>query len=133
MRPVSSKVGRPLPIGAELRVVDNSGAKILKVIGVKKYGGVKRRLAAAGVGDIVVGTVKVGKPDIRKTVVKAVVIRQRKEYRRSDGTRIKFEDNAAVVITDEIGTPKGSRVKGAVAREVVQRFPTLGKICSIVV
>ncbi|PIO00478.1 50S ribosomal protein L14 [archaeon CG10_big_fil_rev_8_21_14_0_10_43_11] len=133
MRPIPSTVGRPLPIGAEIKVVDNSGAKIIKVIGVKKYGGVKRRIAAAGVGDIVVASVKAGKPEIRKTVVNAVVIRQRKEFQRPDGTRVCFEDNAAVLVTDMVGSPKGSRIKGAVAREVVQRYPTLGKICSIVV
>jgi large subunit ribosomal protein L14 len=116
-----------------LDVVDNSGAKQIKIIGVRKYRGVKKRLASAGVADIVVGTVKAGKPDMRKKVVLATIIRQKKEYRRPDGTRIKFEDNAAVIVTDTMGTPKGSRIKGAVAREVVERFPAIGKLSNVIV
>lgn len=133
MRGVPANVGRPLPIGAEIKVVDNSGAKMIKLIGVRKYGGVKRRLASAGVGDLVVGTVKAGKPEIRKTVVLGVVVRQKKEFKRPDGIRVQFEDNAVILVADNLGTPKGSRIKGAVAREVVMRFPLIGKICSIVV
>ena len=74
MKPVSSKTTRSLPIGAVVDVVDNSGARQLKIIGVRKYGGVKKRLAAAGVADIVVGTVKAGKPEMRKQVVLATIV-----------------------------------------------------------
>lgn len=133
MRPTSAKTTRALPIGAFLDVVDNSGARILQIIGVRKYGGVKKRIASAGVGDVIVGTVKAGKPELRKQVVLATIIRQRKEYRRPDGTRIKFEDNAAILLADMIGTPKGTRIKGAVAREVVERFPAVGKLSSSIV
>ncbi|MBR9678678.1 MAG: 50S ribosomal protein L14 [Nanoarchaeota archaeon] len=133
MKPVSAKTNRPLPIGAVLDVVDNSGARKLKIIGVRKYGGVKKRLAAAGVADVIVGTVKVGKPGMRKQVVLATIIRQRKEYRRPSGIRVKFEDNAAIILTDVAGTPKGSRIKGAIAKEVVERFPAVGKLSSVIV
>jgi large subunit ribosomal protein L14 len=80
----------------------------------------------------VVVTVKKGTPDIRKQVHYAVIIRQRKEYRRPDGTRVKFEDNAAV-ITDDKGNPKGSEIRGPVAREAAERFPKIGSIASIIV
>jgi large subunit ribosomal protein L14 len=111
---------------------DNTGARELEIIAVKGYKGVRRRYPAAGVGDIVVVTVKKGTPDIRKQVHYAVIIRQRKEYRRPDGTRVKFEDNAAV-ITDDKGNPKGSEIRGPVAREAAERFPKIGSIASIIV
>ena len=133
MKPVSAQTNRPLPIGAVLDVVDNSGARKLKIIGVRKCGGVKKRLLAAGIADVIVGTVKAGKPGMRKQVVLATIIRQRKEYRRPSGIRIKFEDNAAVILTDVLGTPKGSRIKGAIAKEVVERFPAVGKLSSVIV
>lgn len=133
MRAISSKTGRPIPVGAKLKVVDNSGAKIVKVISVKKYGGVKRRLASAGIGDIIVASVQSGKPGMKKQIVMATIVRQKKEFRRMNGLRVKFEDNAAILISDEIGTPKGSRVKGPVAKEVLERFPSIGKIVSMVV
>jgi large subunit ribosomal protein L14 len=63
----------------------------------------------------------------------AVIIRQKKAYRRKDGMRIKFEDNACVILKSEEGDPKGTVVKGPVAREIVERFPKIGKISSIVV
>ncbi len=133
MKPVPARVTRGLPIGAEVKVVDNSGAKMIKIIGVHKYRGVKRRIAAAGVGDVVVGTVKIGKPELRKQVVLAVIVRQRKEYQRLDGTRIKFAENAAILVVDDTGMPKATRIKGPVAKEVVFRFSAIGKLCSIVV
>jgi large subunit ribosomal protein L14 len=62
----------------------------------------------------------------------AVIIRQRKEYRRANGMRIKFEDNAAVLINEKL-EPRASEIKGPVAKEVVERFPAVGKIATIVV
>jgi len=111
---------------------DNTGARELEIIAVKGYKGVRRRYPAAGVGDIVVVSVKKGTPEIRKQVHYAVIIRQRKEYRRPDGTRVKFEDNAAV-ITNERGDPRGSEIRGPVAREAAERFPKIGTIATIIV
>ena len=132
MKAIKAVVPRCLPTGARLVCADNTGARELEIIAVKGYKGVRRRYPAAGVGDIVVVTVKKGTPDIRKQVHYAVIIRQRKEYRRPDGTRVKFEDNAAV-ITDEDGNPKGSEIRGPVAREAAERFPKIGSIASIIV
>ncbi|HIP24934.1 MAG TPA: 50S ribosomal protein L14 [Archaeoglobus profundus] len=132
MKAIKAVVPRCLPTGARLVCADNTGARELEIIAVKGYKGVRRRYPAAGVGDIVVVTVKKGTPDIRKQVHYAVIIRQRKEYRRPDGTRVKFEDNAAV-ITDEEGNPKGSEIRGPVAREAAERFPKIGSIASIIV
>ncbi len=132
MRAIKAIVPRCLPTGARLVCADNTGARELEIIAVKGYKGVRRRYPAAGVGDIVVVTVKKGTPDIRKQVHYAVIIRQRKEYRRPDGTRVKFEDNAAV-ITDNKGNPKGSEIRGPVAREAAERFPKIGSLASIIV
>ncbi len=132
MRAIKAEIPRCLPTGARLVCADNTGAREVEIIAVKGYKGVRRRYPAAGVGDIVVVTVKKGTPDIRKQVHYAVIIRQRKEYRRPDGTRVKFEDNAAV-ITDDKGNPKGSEIRGPVAREAAERFPKIGSIASIIV
>jgi len=132
VRAIKAVVPRCLPTGARLVCADNTGARELEIIAVKGYKGVRRRYPAAGVGDIVVVTVKKGTPDIRKQVHYAVIIRQRKEYRRPDGTRVKFEDNAAV-ITDDKGNPKGSEIRGPVAREAAERFPKIGSLASIIV
>jgi len=133
MMPIKSTTVKSLPLGARIFACDNSGAKMLKITGVKGHKTVKRRLAAAGVGDLVLASVVKGKPDMRKTVVLAVIVRQRKEYRRPDGTRIKFSDNAAVVLKDEKGNPKGTIFKGAVAKEACERYPGISKIASIIV
>jgi large subunit ribosomal protein L14 len=102
---------------SRLVVADNSGARellVIRVLGgsVRKYG---------GVGDIVVATVKAATSDggVKKSeVVKAVIVRTAKEYRRSDGSYIKFDDNAAVILAEDLTNPRGTRVFGPVAREL---------------
>ena len=79
------------------------------------------------------GSVIKGKPEIRKQVVIAVIVRQRKEYRRPNGMRIKFEDNAVVVLKDDKGNPKGTIFKGAIAKEACERWPGVAKVASITV
>ncbi len=132
MKGVSAKVTRGLQVGSLVKCADNSGAKLLKIIAVKGYKGVRRRRGGCGVGSVVVCSVKKGDPKIRKEVVLAVIIRQRKEYRRKDGMRVRFEDNAAVLINEKM-LPRASEIKGPVAREVVERFSAIGKIASMVV
>ncbi|MDR2500927.1 MAG: 50S ribosomal protein L14 [Treponema sp.] len=102
-----------------LNVADNSGAKIVQCI--KVLGGSKRKYA--GIGDIIVVAVKDALPasNIKKgSVEKAVVVRTHKEYRRSDGTYIRFDDNACVII-DASSNPKGKRIFGPVARELREK------------
>ena len=99
-----------------LRVADNTGARELLCIRV--MGGSRRRYA--GVGDVIVAAVKTATPQgaVKKgEVVKAVVVRTRKEYGREDGTYIAFDENAAVII-DAGGNPRGTRIFGPVAREL---------------
>jgi len=133
MRAKKAKVTRAIPVGARIVCADNTGAKILKVIGVKGYRPTRRRIPAAGVGDVVICSVVSGKPDLKHKVVQAVIIRQRKEYRRPDGTRIKFSDNAAILFNLDKEEPLGSEIKGPVAREVLERFPEVGSCASKVV
>jgi large subunit ribosomal protein L14 len=133
MKALKANVVKALPMGASLPTCDNSGAKIVRLFGVKGAKTVRRRSASAGVGDICQVAVKSGKPDMRKQVVWAVIVRQRKEYRRPDGTRIKFEDNAVVVLKDDKGNPKGTIFKGPIAKEACDRWPPLAKVARIIV
>ncbi len=133
MKAHKAKITRALPFGATIQTCDNSGAKVIRIFGVKRAKTVKGRMPAAGVGDLVMASVKKGNPDMAKQVVLAVIVRQRKEYRRSDGTRIKFEDNAAVVMKDEKGNPKGTIFKGPIAKEACERWPGIAKVARIIV
>lgn len=113
---------------SRLVVADNSGARELLVIQV--VGGTRRKYG--GVGDIVVGTVKKAVPNSavkKSTVVKAVIVRTKKEYRREDGSYIAFDDNAAVLLDAEGKNPVGTRVFGPVAREL--RDKGFGRIMSL--
>ncbi len=132
MKAISSTITRGVQTGSFVRCIDNSGADELQVIAVKGFKGVSRRRAGAGVGGLVVCAVKKGDPKIRHEVVQAVIVRQRKEFRRSSGIRVKFEDNAAVLI-NERGEPRGTRIKGPIAKEVVERFSAIGKIATVIV
>lgn len=118
--------------GAKLECTDNTGAKELGLISVIGYKGRRRRMPKAGVGDMFVGSVKKGKPELRKQIVHGVVVRQTKEYRRLSGMRIKFEDNAAVLVSPE-GEPQGSEIRGPLAREAAERWPQVAGIARIVV
>ena len=102
-----------------LKIADNTGAKIIQCINI--LGGTHRHYAQ--LGDIIVAAVKKAEPRklIKKhDVVKAVIIRQRKEFRRADGSYIRFDDNAAVIIGDE-NKPKGGRVFGPMAKEIKEK------------
>ena len=132
MKAITSKVSKSLPIGARLKCVDNTGAREVEIISVKGFKGVRRRLATAGVGDMVVISVKKGTADMRREVTTAVVVRQKKEYRRANGLRVKFEDNAAVIITED-GVLKGSEIRGPIAKEAADIWPAIGSAASIIV
>lgn len=132
MKGLSSKVIKTLTLGATIPCSDNSGAKMVNVVGARGYRGVRGRNPTVGVGDIVIASVRKGKPDMVKKVVKALVIRQKKEYRRANGMRVFFEDNAVVLVNDEF-LPIGTEIKGVVAREIAERFPKVAAISAGVV
>lgn len=133
MQAITAKVTRALQNGSVISTCDNSGAKVIKIVSVKKLKTKKTRTPSCGVGDLVLASVKRGKPEMRKQVVFAVIVRQKKEYRRPDGTRVKFEDNAAVVLKDDKGNPKGTIFKGPIAKEAASRWPGVSKVASIIV
>ena len=132
MKAIKGRVTRSMPTQARVQSCDNSGAKMLKLVSVKGHKTVKGRVPAAGVGDLFLASVKKGKLDMRKTVVPSVLVRQRKEFRRPSGIRVKFEDNAAVVLKDMKGNPKGTIFKGPIAKEVAQRWPAVAKVAKTV-
>ena len=115
-----------------VNVADNSGAQIARVIGVLHMKTVWRRIPGAAVGDIVVVSIRKGKPELRKQIMHAIVIRQRRPYRRVDGTWIAFEDNAVVLVTPE-GEPKGSEIRGPLAKEAAERWPRLSAMASMII
>lgn len=103
---------------SKLNVADNSGAKMIKCF--KVLGGSRRRFAQ--IGDIIVASVKTAEPRgmVKKgDKVKAVIVRQRKEFRRKDGSYIRFDENAAVILDGK--DPKGTRIFGPIAREIRDR------------
>ncbi|KAF4093155.1 hypothetical protein AMELA_G00029020 [Ameiurus melas] len=118
------RISLGLPVGAVINCADNTGAKNLYIISVKGIKGRLNRLPAAGVGDMVMATVKKGKPELRKKVHPAVVIRQRKSYRRKDGVFLYFEDNAGVIVNNK-GEMKGSAITGPVAKECADLWPRI--------
>jgi len=132
MRGLTSKISKSLPVGANLFCDDNSGAKIVHMIGKVGYKGSKAAYPAAGVCDTIIVSVRKGSPKVRKKIEKALIVRQRKEFRRPNGLRIMFEDNAVVLIDDN-KLPKGTEIKGAIAREVAERFPKVAAIALAVV
>jgi len=133
MKALEAKIVKSLPVGSRISVCDNSGAKIIKIFSVKRCKTVKGRYPAAGVGDLVNASIIKGKPGMKSQVVQAVIVRQKKEYKRTDGTRIKFEGNAAVVLKDDKGNPKGTIFKGPIAKEAAQRWPGISKVAKIIV
>jgi len=103
-----------------LKVVDNTGAKVIQCFRV--LGGSRRRYAQ--IGDIIVATVKEAEPRriVKKhDIVRAVIIRQKKAYRRNDGSYIRFEENAAVILEGKTKDPKGGRISGPVPKELKEK------------
>jgi len=103
-----------------LKVADNTGAKIIQCFGV--LGGTRKRYAQ--LGEVIVGTVKMAeprKPVKKHEVVRAVIVRQKKEFRRPDGSYIRFDDNACVVLEAKTKEPKGGRILGPIPKEIREK------------
>lgn len=132
MKAVSARITPGLNLGAVLVAADNSGAKLVRLVSVKRGKGTMGRQGNARVADMVKVSVRKGLPDMRGKVFDAVIVRQRKPYRRLNGERIAFEDNAVAILKDEKGNPQGTQIKGPVAREVLERWPSVAKIAAIV-
>lgn len=133
MKAISARATAGLNIGAKMIASDNSGAKVVKIVSVKKSKAKKGKQVCAKIADWVKVSVKKGIPDMKGKVFDAVVIRQKKAYRRLNGERIAFEDNAVAILKDDKGNPKATQIKGPIAREVMERWAQVAKIASIVV
>merc|ERR1739847_141265 len=116
------RISLACPVGAVMNCADNTGGKNLYVIAVYGIRGRLNRLPAACSGDMVLATVKKGKPELRKKVMPAVMIRQRKTFRRKDGQFIYFVDNK--------GEMKGSAITGPVAKECADLWPRIASNAS---
>ena len=126
------KISGGLTIGSMVNCADNTGARRLKIIQMIGYKGRRRRLPSVGIGDLVMVSCREGTPEMRRQLFNAVIVRQRRPYQRQDGSRIQFEDNAAVILTPE-GTLRGSDIKGPVAKEAVERWMRIGNLARMVV
>ena len=132
MKSISARATAGLNLGAKVVSADNSGAKIVKIVSVKRYKAKKGKQGCAKMADWVKVSVRKGVPSMKGKVFDAVIIRQKKPYRRLSGERIAFEDNAVAILKDDKGNPKGTQIKGPIAREVLERWPQVAKIASIV-
>lgn len=121
-----------LRANALVNCADNTGAKNIFIFAVVGFGSRLNRLPGCAPGDMVMATVKKGKPDLRKKVMPAVVVRQRKPWRRKDGTLIYFEDNAAVIVNPK-GEMKGSAITGPVAKECADLWPKIASAANSIV
>jgi len=126
------KLSRGLLAGSILRCADNTGARELRLVQAMGYKGRLRRYPSATVGDKITISVRRGTPDMRKKIFQAVIVRQRKPFRRVDGIWVQFEDNAAVIITPD-GEMKGSEIRGPVAKEAAERWPRIASAASIII
>lgn len=127
-----TKISRGISAGSIVKCADNTGARELRIIQVLQYKGRLRRVPSATVGDMVTISVRRGNPEMRRKIFQAVLVRQRKPYRRNDGVWIQFEDNAAVVMTPE-GEMRGSEIRGPVSKEAAERWPRIASAASIIV
>ena len=132
MRAINATKTNGLQKKSRCLCTDNSGAKICEIISVFGHISRKKMKPKAGIADMVNVVVKKGKPEIRKKIERAVVVRVTKEYKRGNGLRVKFEDNA-VVLVDEKGLPKASEVKGCVAKEVGEKWPKIAGLASAII
>lgn len=132
MKSVNARTTAGLNFGAKVIAADNSGAKMVKIVSTVGGKGRKGKQGMAKIADHVKVAVKKGKPDVKGKVFPAIVIRQRRPYRRLNGEVIAFEDNAVALLKDEKGNPKGTQIKGPLAREVQERWPQVAKIANSV-
>jgi len=132
MKGVSAKLTRGLNVGSLALASDNSGARIVKIVGVKGGKTRRGRQQYAKIGDMVKISVRKGDPKMKGQIFDAVIIRQKKPFRRKTGERVAFMDNAVALLKDEKGNPKGTQIKGPIAKEVGERWPFVNKIAKFV-
>ncbi|MEA3329393.1 MAG: uL14 family ribosomal protein [Nanoarchaeota archaeon] len=133
MKAISAKATRGLNLGSLVNAAGNSGARIVRIVSVKGGKSTKKRQQYAKIADWVKVSVRKGKPEMKGEVFDAVVVRLKRSWRRKTGERIMFSDNAVALLKDEKGNPKGTQIKGPVAREVQERWKSVSKIARTVI
>ncbi len=133
MKAVNARISKGLNIASYLNVADNSGARLVKIVAIKRGKGRKGQQMKCGISDLVRVSVRKGATEMKGQVFFAVIVRQKKEYRRKTGERIGFADNAVVLLKDKEGNPKGTQIKGAISREVADKWPFIAKLANIIV
>jgi large subunit ribosomal protein L14 len=129
---IKPRISRGLPVMARVKCADNTGARILQIISVVGYKGRKGRIPSASVGDMVVAVVKQGKYDLLHKPLRAIIVRQRKPFRRKSGQWVVFEDNAAIIVNED-ATPVGTEIRGPIAKEAIEKWPSISALSAIVV
>ena len=132
MRGVAAKLTNGLNIGSSALASDNSGARIVRIVGLKGMKSKRGRQQYIKLGDLVKISVRKGDPKMKGEVFDAVIIRQVKPFRRLTGERVAFTDNAVALLKDEKGNPKGTQIKGPIAKEAAERYPFLAKIAKFI-
>jgi len=132
MKAISARATRGLNIGSLIDAADNSGARVCKIVGVKKTRSRKGRQVPARIADWIKVSVRKGDPKMKGEVFDAVIVRQKKPWRRMTGERVCFTDNAVVLLKDDKGNPKGTQIKGPVAREIQERWKEVAKLASAI-
>ena len=132
MKAMSIPNNNALTLHSRILCADNSGAKEVDIISVFGHKHRKKQNPSAGIGSLVQVVIKKGKPEMKGKIKRAVIIRTRQEFKRPNGMRVKFEDNA-VVLVDEDGLPKAYEIKGCVAKEVGERFPKIVGLAPVVI
>ncbi len=132
MKGVGARLTKGLNMGSLVTAADNSGARIVRIVGVNRGKTRRGRQQYIKIGDWVRVSVRAGNPEMKGQVFEAVVIRQKKPFRRYTGERVAFADNAVALMKDEKGNPKGTQIKGPIAREVGDRYTFVAKIAKFV-
>jgi large subunit ribosomal protein L14 len=132
MKAITSRITRGLNVGSLVNVCDNSGARIVKIVSVMRAHSRKGRQTPARVADWVKVSVRKGDLKMKGEVFDAIIVRQRRPWRRSTGERICFQDNAVALLKDDKGNPRGTQIKGPVAREIQERWKEVSKLSSII-
>ncbi len=132
MKAISARATRGFNVGSVMEACDNSGARIVRIVSVVRAHTRKGRQTPGRIADLVKVSVRKGDPKMKGEVFDAVIVRQKKPWRRLTGERICFTDNAVVLLKDNKGNPKGTQVKGPVAREIQERWKEVSKLASSV-
>ena len=132
MKSINAKATRGFNVGSVMEACDNSGARIVRIVSVVRSHTRKGRQTPARIADHVKVSVRKGDPKMKGEVFDAVIVRQKKPWRRLTGERVCFTENAVVLMKDTKGNPKGTQIKGPIAREIQERWKEVSKLASIV-